>query len=1023
MYLASYDRLEEMDVDGALSLLEQAIRRDSDYFPAHYLYSELTDNAGRTDRRTRFYEALPSEGSLRDCLLALARHRGSDGTLSVRRIALISTDRSRGCIMGAVAMFQGAGESAEMASSRTRLIRRVSEEYPESFALRAFYASRMLGAGDTTSADSVYRSLLRSPVSAWVRPDLLRRRSEILRSRNDTVASELLIAEIARLRHHPKAGIRASAALALWAAGQPRRSFEVTVDSVRHFTSLAQTGGNGRPNFVAFQMFVLAAGSMNDGGDFRSALILLDSAAAIADRDGSPYLVLRARLYRGRTLRSLGRAPEAIVDLERAIRAGREVDAQYLTADAFHQLAHAYETLANWPRAAAAADSFVTRASVLGDPGMGMIRFYDAGVIRWKAGWHAAADESFRRMVATIDSLDDHHSYAGQYYEQQGDLARALHYYRRAVDNNVAERELGLGGLARVHELTGQLDSALASARRHDSLAHTSSDVLLPRLLARTGRPGEAIAMARRWATLQIERGNSPAAARTLTELAHMRPYVSRSDALALAKAAAQHAKRVNATRELIAARRTIASIAAEQDDSAAALGEFRSLLGFLRTHPDQFEELRTITAMAQAYAATNDWRNALAWFDSAAVRATQLEARAGDAVLAARFRSAQLDVFDGAYAAALSAPMRQRIPLLLAWSDRKKVLDQSVKAVSFRAATLPQDIAITDFINVRDTLWAIVTTASRQSLLRLPLSGATAARLSREILRPFRSVAGGNVDLARAPFDFARARELYEGLLRPIESLAPRATRLVLVLDAPLQLVPFDALVRASPRADYTYSTAVYAADRWNLTFATTYSAARRIAAPQPPVQGPLLLVTADAPGVRQENAGIGRTWRNVTLATGPAAKDAVTQRMNAFSIVHFATHAVSNDGDPLASHLRLAPGTHADGLLHANEIPELTTHPIVVLSACETAGGEMLHGAGVLSLARAFLARGASATVATQWPIGHKAAEISEHFYAELARGQSPALALYAAKRRLRTDPETSHPFFWASHVLLTR
>lgn len=1009
-------------MDGALSMLEQAIRRDGDYFPAHYAYVELTDHAGRTDRRMRFYEGLPGPTSLRDCVLALARHRGSDGTLTVQRFERITADRSRGCIKGATAVFQAAGESAEVASNRTALVKDLSEQYPESFELRALYAGRLLNAGDTVRSDSVYRSLLRSPIPLWIRPDLVRSRAAILRSRNDTAESDLLVTEITRLKDHPKAGVRAAAARALWAIWEKRSSFEAALDSIRTFASLAQAGRNGRPNYVAFLIYSGGAGPLNDRGDFRSALILLDSASAIADRDGSPYLVLRARLYRGRTLRSLGRAQDAIVDLERAIRAGRETGAHHLTADAFHQLAHSYETLADWPRAVAAADSFVTRAEALRDPGMGMIRFHDAGVIRWKAGWHAAADEAFRRMVASIDSVDDHHSYAGKYYEQQGDLARALHYYRRAVDNDLAERELGLGGLARVYELTGQLDSALEAARRHDAIAHMPADLLLPRLLARTGQPERAIKIARRWAAIQIERGNSPAAARTLTELADMRPHVAGSDALALARAAAQYARRVNATRELIAARRTVASITAEQGSTEAALDEFRSLLGFLRTHPDPLEELRTITAIAQTYSRANDWRNALAWFDSAALRAANLEGRAGDAVLAARFRSARLDVFDGAYAAALAAPTGRRIPLLLAWSDRKKILGHTA-AVSATGEPLPRDIAVADFINVRDTLWAVVTTESEQNLLRLPISGTTTARLSQGLVRPFRTVAAGNVDLARAPFDFARARELYEGLLRPIESLAPRATRLVLVLDAPLQAVPFDALVRASPRSGATYSTAVYAADRWNLSFATTYSAALRSAAYQRPVRGSLLLVTADAPGVERENAGIGRAWRNITVAAPQLPKDSLSRSISSgFSIVHFATHAVSNDRDPLASHLRLRPGS-PDGLLHANEIPELTGGPIVVLSACETAGGEILHGAGVLSLARAFLARGASAAVATQWPIGEKAAELSEYFYIQLARGEPPARALYLAKRRLRSDPETSHPFFWASHILLTR
>lgn len=1012
-----------MDVDGAMSRLEQAIRRDPDYFPAHHAYVELTDDAGRTHRRMRFYQSLTGPASLRDCMQALARHRGSDGDVTIKRLAQITADRSRGCVRGAAAIFQGARESAEVADNRTELVRRLTQEYPESFALRAVYAARLINAGDTARSDSVYRDLLGGSISFWTRPDLLRRRAAILRFAQDSAGAATVIAEIVRLKQHPKPGVRAAAAYALWGDWHQRARFDGAIDSVRKFAALTEVTPNRGQSFLTQEIFLSSGAPLNDRGDFRTALVLLDSAAALADRDGSPDLVLRARLYRGRALRSIGRAHEAVADLERAISAGREVAAQYFTADAFHQLAHAYEALADWPRAVAAADSFVARGDALHDPGMLMIRFHDAGTIRWKAGWHAAADEAFSRMVTTIDSLDEHHSYAGKYYEQQGDLARALRYYRRAVSKELAERELGLAGLARVYELTGQLDSAASVAREHDAIAHMPSDLLLPRLLARTGRPDEAIGVARRWAAVQTKRGNAAAAARALNELAEMRPYISTRDALQLAKSAQRQAALVNATRELIAARRIAATVTGELGEHSAALRELRSLLHFLRTHPDAFEELRTTTAVAQTYSRSGDWRSALVWLDSAAVLATGLEGRAGDAVLAARFRSARLDVFDGAYAAALAAPKERRIPLLLAWSERKKTLDPTARTFSPTLLRVPKDVAVADFINVRDTIWVVLTTSSGQDLLRLPMTGTYAARLGHEMLRPFRAVAAGQLDLARVRFDMARARQLYDGLLRPIEFHAPAAARLVLVLDAPLQAVPFDALVRDASRANVTYSDATYAADRWNLALATTYSAASRGEGRPARGRDRMLLVTGDAPGVERENAGIKRAWQNVVLAGTESPRGFAAQTLDDFPILHFATHAVSNDRDPLASHLRLKPGSATGALVHANEIPELTARPLVVLSACETASGEIIHGAGVLSLARAFLARGASAAIATQWPVGEIAAEISEHFYAELALGASPGTALYTAKQKIRSNPATSHPFFWASHILLTR
>jgi len=81
----------------------------------------------------------------------------------------------------------------------------------------------------------------------------------------------------------------------------------------------------------------------------------------------------------------------------------------------------------------------------------------------------------------------------------------------------------------------------------------------------------------------------------------------------------------------------------------------------------------------------------------------------------------------------------------------------------------------------------------------------------------------------------------------------------------------------------------------------------------------------------------------------------------------------------------------------------------------------GPLFAGEGRLGLARAFLAQGASAVVATDWPVGPAAAEVAERFYRRLARGATPAAALRGARLDVRRDPSTAHPFYWAGYVLL--
>ena len=72
-------------------------------------------------------------------------------------------------------------------------------------------------------------------------------------------------------------------------------------------------------------------------------------------------------------------------------------------------------------------------------------------------------------------------------------------------------------------------------------------------------------------------------------------------------------------------------------------------------------------------------------------------------------------------------------------------------------------------------------------------------------------------------------------------------------------------------------------------------------------------------------------------------------------------------------------------------------------------------------MGIARAFLAGGAKAVVATQWPIGAETAGLMKEFYARLAKGEEPAAALRAAKLTVRRSAGGAHPVHWAGFELV--
>jgi CHAT domain-containing protein len=142
----------------------------------------------------------------------------------------------------------------------------------------------------------------------------------------------------------------------------------------------------------------------------------------------------------------------------------------------------------------------------------------------------------------------------------------------------------------------------------------------------------------------------------------------------------------------------------------------------------------------------------------------------------------------------------------------------------------------------------------------------------------------------------------------------------------------------------------------------------------------------------------------------------------LHEYALLHFATHAVTDEANPERSGVLLAPGDAAeDGLLQIREIVDLYLKGrTVVLSACSTNTGAVLRGEGVMSLARAFFQAGANTVVASLWKLrDDEAAEFFDRFYDHLGRGLSVAASAHAAQREM--IEEGAPAAAWAGIVVL--
>jgi CHAT domain-containing protein len=317
--------------------------------------------------------------------------------------------------------------------------------------------------------------------------------------------------------------------------------------------------------------------------------------------------------------------------------------------------------------------------------------------------------------------------------------------------------------------------------------------------------------------------------------------------------------------------------------------------------------------------------------------------------------------------------------------------------------------------------------------------------------------------------------RRLYDLLVEPAEPWIAEGKRIVLVLDGPLHLLPFAALIRKDGRhlVEWKPLSTVLSG-----TVLAELKKQRREAGAAAEPSSPQWVAFGDpwfpprlAQG-RPEDIGEARLrsfstraklqWRRLpqsrreveeiaALFPGDRRqtyldREASEERAKAVGkdvqIVHFATHAYVDGRSPFDSGLvlsipeELAEGRD-NGLLQVWEIFESVRldADLVVLSACETGVGEIRGGEGIIGLTRAFQYAGARSVLASLWRVEDEAtSELMQRFYRHLRSGKPKDEALRAAQLELIRSPlrvsdgrggwtmrNAAAPYFWAALQLV--
>jgi len=333
------------------------------------------------------------------------------------------------------------------------------------------------------------------------------------------------------------------------------------------------------------------------------------------------------------------------------------------------------------------------------------------------------------------------------------------------------------------------------------------------------------------------------------------------------------------------------------------------------------------------------------------------------------------------------------------------------------------------------------------------------------------------------------RGLALCERLVAPALDRTPDGTRHLTFVPTPdLAALPFEALVlEAPPEGATSFADVVFLGDRFAVTYAPSTPVLARLASlARPELADGRALIVADPayrvelqvaargaedelgrlPSTREEALRIAQLIVRATdddaqrlaelldlqfdrsgsvsgtgfdLFVGAEASVArLRQDLSAYTLVHCAVHGVVDAEDPARSGLAFSWEPDSGGRIDLAEIRALELDAaLVVLSACDTARGEVLRGEGVQSVAQAFLEAGSSAVVASLWQVrDDDTMRTMQGFYSGLfEEGLAPGEALRRAKRALRSantlrgqavaDPTASadpgHPYYWAPFIYI--
>jgi CHAT domain-containing protein len=351
-------------------------------------------------------------------------------------------------------------------------------------------------------------------------------------------------------------------------------------------------------------------------------------------------------------------------------------------------------------------------------------------------------------------------------------------------------------------------------------------------------------------------------------------------------------------------------------------------------------------------------------------------------------------------------------------WRQRKFI--QRIPSTKRLQQALDEHTALLSYHLSLDNILLLLITDNRFEYFRIPLAA--------NFIQQVEDLRKSLTTMSTAEYEGAlSAKALYATLVKPVEKSIPGIDRLIIVPDDELHYFPFEALQDEQEHylvqrfsIQYLYSTALFDEER-------------------PRVENELILAMApfasfefhdttgnDFSRLRSSKEEV-ENLKGKVLLDSAATKSAFLSMASQYDILHLATHAQSDNEDPLRSYIAFYPGGK-EFKLYAAEIYnlDLRSTRLLILSACETGAGQLIKGEGILSLSRAFAYAGCSNVITSLWKAEDRTtAYITQRLHYYLEHGYTRDHALRQAKLDLlgsnNIGPRFKTPNYWAHLIYI--